>query len=467
MDFNKILIVDDEKFIRKMLCEAVKKWSFVPLEASTIEMALELFTKEKPQITLLDINLPDGSGIQALNAIKSVASEALVIMISANVEPENTIAALKSGANDFITKPIDLSELRNSINSALNKLKTPKQTKAVVNPHKKRVNFSEIVGESPEMKELISLAQKVAQSNVSSLLLQGESGTGKDLIAKAIHFNSPRADKPFIAINCAAIPENLIESELFGFEKGSFTDAKSLKEGLFEQAKGGTIFLDEIGELELGLQAKLLRVLEEGTFRRIGGLKDIQLNGSIIAASNKDLRLESDQSRFRKDLYFRLSVIELCIPPLRDRGDDILLLADHFIKKFEKNHPNNSARRSLTPEVIDVFMNYSWVGNVRELRNAVERALILEEQNLITLKYLPAYIQKNGATDLSETDSGAQTALINLPITGISLAEVEDSLIQQALERTKGNVTRAGKLVNLSRDQMRYYLKKRRNGKSD
>src|SRR5205085_12048646 len=253
----------------------------------------------------------------------------------------------------------------------------------------RQFNFEQIIGASATVQRMLALARKVAESEVSSVLLQGESGTGKDLVAKAIHYASRRLDAPFIAINCAAIPATLIESELFGYEKGAFTDAKARKEGLFEQAEGGTLFLDEIGELELGLQAKLLRVLEEGAFRRVGGLKDIPLDVRVVAASNRDLRAESEAGRFRLDLYYRLSVIQIDIPPLRERGDDILLLAEHYIRQFGERLKLRRKIRGLSPEVADAFRRYPWPGNVRELRNVIERALILEDADLITAEYLP------------------------------------------------------------------------------
>ncbi|MBA3693995.1 MAG: sigma-54-dependent Fis family transcriptional regulator, partial [Acidobacteria bacterium] len=315
MALKKILIVDDEQMIRWVLSQALSEWSYEPIEAADIQTALELFDTEQPTLTLLDIGLPDGSGLNALRTIKLRQPDANVIMITSNVLVENVIAALRAGACDFITKPINLDELQITIRNCFESEELHIETESPLQIPPANFKFEQFIGESAAIKELLSFARKVAESNASSVLLQGESGTGKDLIAKAIHHSSARAAKPFVAINCAAIPENLIESELFGYEKGSFTDAKNLKEGLFEQAKGGTIFLDEIGELELGLQAKLLRVLEEGLFRRVGGLKDLPLNACIIAASNRNLREESETGKFRRDLYFRLSVIEIDVPP--------------------------------------------------------------------------------------------------------------------------------------------------------
>lgn len=308
---------------------------------------------------------------------------------------------------------------------------------------------------------MLQMAHKVAESEASSVLLQGESGTGKDLVAKAIHYASDRATRPFVAINCAALPANLIESELFGYEKGAFTDAKARKEGLFEQAEGGTLFLDEIGELELSLQAKLLRVLEDGVFRRVGGLKDIPLNVRMVAASNRDLRTESEAARFRLDLYYRLSVIQIDIPPLRERGLDVLLLAEHYIKLFGGRMRRQHVH-GLSPEVADAFRHYPWPGNVRELRSVIERALILEDEDLVTLKYLPP--------SLTQADKQMAATLpvervetnydFRLPSSGLSLEEVEMSLVQQAIEQSGGNQTKAAELLGISRDQLRYRLKK-------
>jgi transcriptional regulator with PAS, ATPase and Fis domain len=332
--------------------------------------------------------------------------------------------------------------------------------------------FDHIVGESPVMKRMIALAYKVAESEASSVLLQGESGTGKDLVAKAIHYGSRRSDKPFVAINCAAIPSTLIESELFGYEKGAFTDAKGRKEGLFEQAEGGTIFLDEIGELEIGLQAKLLRVLEEGAFRRVGGLKDLPLDVRVIAASNRDLKSESEAGKFRLDLYYRLSIIQIDLPPLRERGDDVLMLTDHYIKNF--NEKLRKRIRGVTSEVVDIFRRYRWPGNVRELRNVIERAMILEDDDLITANWLPrgvtpeaqfaAQPQEAVATRAKTAAKKATNASLDepfrLPPEGVQLDSVEMSLVEQAMKRSGGNQTRAADLLGISRDQLRYRLKK-------
>ena len=460
MSAKKILVIDDEQMIRWMLRQALIEWNYVPVEAADIQSGLQLFDAEQPALTLLDINFSDSSGLDMLRKIKSRQPDANVITITENGLIENSIAAFRAGAYDVLTKPIDLGKLQIAVRNAFQTEKArPKAQKPLLSPAAK-FNFEQIIGESPKIKELISLAEKVAASNVSSILLQGESGTGKDILAKAIHYSSERANNPFVAINCAAIPANLIESELFGYEKGSFTDAKNLKEGLFEQARGGTIFLDEIGEMEFALQSKLLRVLEEGSFRRVGGLKDLPLNACVIAASNRNLREDSETGKFRRDFYFRLSVIEIDVPPLRERGDDVLLLAAHFIKTLERGRYKSEPRR-LAPETIKAFRQYHWDGNVRELRNAIERAVILEESEQITLQYLPPKLSRSDNSSVNGS-SKLNNYHIHLPPAGISLESVENSLIEQALQRSQGNVTHAAKILGLSRDQLRYRLKKRR-----
>lgn len=324
------------------------------------------------------------------------------------------------------------------------------------------VGFDQIIGESAPMRETIILARRVSSSNVSCLLLQGESGVGKDCLAKAVHHASPRAQAPFVAINCAALPSNLIESELFGYEKGAFTDAKSRKLGLLEQADGGTILLDEITELDINLQAKLLRVLEEGTFRRVGGLKDVNFTARVIAASNRNLKKETEGGRFRLDLYYRLAVIQIDIPPLRERGDDVVLLAEYYLRSFG-TRPTRQNIEGLSPEVARALKLYGWPGNVRELRNVIERAIVLEDGNVISMKSLPPDIFHSRdlkPTPLDHVSFDPQKILFSLPSGGISLQELEISLMKQALGQCHGNQTHASKLLGLTRDQFRYRWKK-------
>ena len=450
---EKILIVDDDRFIRMALGEALRSWNYSTVEADTVAEAKKVFDAEEPRVILLDIDLPDGSGLDVLTEIKSESPDTVVVMITGSVDVPNTVAALRGGAYDFIGKPVKLEELRVTLRNALETHELRREVKHARKERSRGFSFEEIIGESSSLKKAIDLAIRVAASDVMSILLQGETGTGKDLFARAIHYASARADKPYLAINCAALPATLIESELFGYEKGAFTDAKARKEGLFEQAQGGTIFLDEIGEMEAPLQAKLLRVIEESTFRRVGGLKDIPLDVRIVAASNRDLKKTSENGEFRLDLYFRLSVIQIDIPPLRARGDDVLLLAQHYIDRANQKRRGKQLK-GLSPEVERIFRGYRWSGNVRELRNVIERASILEDGDLVSTTHLPVdLVPGNGA-------SGAGASGISLPAAGIPLETVELELAQQAMERTGGNLTQAAKLLDISRDQLRYKLRK-------
>ena len=449
--------MDDERFIRMTLGEALRSWNYEAVEAGSVAEAVRVLAEEEPPIVLLDIDLPDGSGLDVLEEIKRQNPETIVIMITGNVSVPNTLAALRGGAHDFIGKPINLEELRVTLRNGLETGQLRREVKAARRERLNQFNFEQIIGESPALIRAKELARKVAASD-SSILLQGATGTGKDLFARAIHYASDRAAAPYITINCAALPATLIESELFGYEKGAFTDAKQRKEGLFEQAQNGTIFLDEIGELELNLQAKLLRVLEEDTFRRVGGLKALPLDVRVIAASNKDLKRLSEEEKFRLDLYYRLAVIQIDIPPLRERGDDVLLIAAHYIEKTNEKRRGAKKLRGLSREVAAIFKNYEWAGNVRELRNVIERASILEDGEFITTEFLPSDLSGH---KLQQTEDGNFT----LPPEGIALEAVELLLARQAFERTNGNLTKAAKLLHVSRDQLRYRLKK--SGASD
>ena len=437
------------------LGEALRSWNYEAFEAASIAEARAVFEREEPSVVLLDIDLPDGSGLDVLSEIKEKYPDTIAIMVTGNVDVGNTIAALRGGAHDFIGKPIRLEELRVTLRNALETRQLRREVKQA-RQTKSEIGFANIIGDSPTIRRAIALATRVAESDVMAILLQGETGTGKDLFARALHYASERRHAPYLAINCAALPANLIESELFGYEKGAFTDAKARKEGLLEQAHGGTIFLDEIGELELGLQAKLLRVLEESKFRRVGGLRDIHFDARIVAASNRDLKRESEAGAFRLDLYYRLSVIQIDIPPLRERGDDVLLLAQHYIERANPKR-RGPQLKGLSKETTQIFKNYPWTGNVRELRNVIERASILEDGEWITTAFLPH--------DLLQTAGGAApgakiSAGITLPPEGVALDAVEAELAKQAIERTNGNLTRAAQLLHISRDQLRYKLKK-------
>jgi two-component system response regulator AtoC len=457
-----ISIVDDDESIRKATKRLLES---VGLQVEDFASAEDFLSSGRPEDSvclILDIRLPGMSGLELQHELGTAGVEVPIIFITAHGDSQTRAQALEAGAADFLQKPFTEKALFKSINSFLDQPIPSDNVESLTLPKSKavRFGFGQIICQSPAMQEVLRLARKVAESEVSSVLLQGESGTGKDLIAKAIHYASKRADYPFIAINCAALPSNLIESELFGYEKGAFTDAKARKAGLFEQADGGgTIFLDEISELDVNLQAKLLRVLEEGSFRRVGGLKDVPFNARVIAASNRDLKRESAARRFRLDLYYRLAVIQLDIPRLSERGDDVLLLAQHFI-----DLGTQTGRRritGLTPEAVRAFRRYDWPGNVRELRNVIERSLILEDGDLISTRYLPRDIVPDRGDESPHRVKVIDTdATVSLPRQGISLDEVEKSLLKQALAHAKGNQTRAADLLGLTRDQFRYRLKK-------
>jgi DNA-binding NtrC family response regulator len=455
MALDRILIVDDEDLIRWSLQQKLTNWGYRPLEAANAESAIALVEKESPDLVLLDVHLPDKSGLEVLKAIKEWNPRATVIIMTAYGVLEDAVSALRLGAYDFVSKPLNFEELRSTIANALETMKLRQEVRHFRDRDRKRFNFENLVGESEPIRNAILLMKKVAASPATTILFQGESGTGKDLFAKAIHFYSSRADRPFLAVNCAALPDNLVESELFGYERGAFTDARQQKRGLLELADGGTLFLDEIGEMPIGLQAKLLRVLEEQSFKRVGGVQDVRVDVRIIASSNRDLRKMVDEGKFRQDLFYRLNVITINLPPLRERGDDVRLLCRHFLSDYSTRFGKNIV--GLTPEAERLLSLYHWPGNVRELKNLIERAMILEDGPLIGADALPI--------DVAEplpAPSGADGRLpdIALPENGTSLERVEEELLRQALARTRGNQTRAAKLLNISRDALRYKMKK-------
>jgi len=469
-----ISIVDDDDSIRKATKRLLES---VGLKVEDFASAEDFLSSGRPQNSaclILDVQLPGISGLNLQRKLAASKSPVPIVFITGHGEGEVRARALEAGAVDFLQKPFSEKSLFKAIepfidrtaafpasSSSFSVLDNEPEAKAFPITRKSKFDFEQIIGNSPAMQEMLRLARRVAESQVSSILLQGESGTGKDLVAKAIHYASKRAGHPFVAINCAALPPHLIESELFGYEKGAFTDAKTRKEGLLEQdGGGGTVFLDEISELDISLQAKLLRVLEDGSFRRVGGLKDVPFSARVIAASNRDLKSESDAGRFRLDLYYRLAVIQIDMPALSERGDDVLLLADHFISQM-----GNQKIRGLTPEVARVFRLYEWPGNVRELRNVIERATVLEDGDMISTRYLPRGIvpdSSDGATVRSGRSVVDANAVVSLPVEGIALSEVETSLLLQALKRAGGNQTRAADLLGLTRDQFRYRLKRLR-----
>ncbi|MBF8261011.1 MAG: sigma-54-dependent transcriptional response regulator [candidate division NC10 bacterium] len=449
---SQLLVVDDEHLIRWSLEQTLAKGGYEVSTASTGEAALATVREDPPDLILLDLKLPDIDGLQVLRQIKELSPHVQVLIMTAYADVGTAVEAMKLGAYDYLPKPIDFENLAVTIRNALEASQLKRKVQLLSEKHLYPYHFDRIVGTSWGIREVIALARKVARSESTTTLIQGESGTGKDLLAKAIHYESTRAEEPFMEIACTAMPETLLESELFGHERGAFTDAKAQKKGLFEVAHGGTIFLDEIGDMSGGLQAKLLRVLEERNFRRVGGTKDVTVDVRVIAASNRDLRQAVDSGAFRKDLYYRLQVVTITIPPLRDRREDIPLLGRHFLEYFGREFKRRRPR--LSPEAERLLVQYDWPGNVRELRNVVERVMILEDTGDLLPGHLPPEIGPVAASP------SLLVPTFQLPEAGVVLEEVEREFVRQALELTRGNQTRAARLLGLTRDELRYRVKK-------
>src|SRR5215467_981775 len=469
MPAEKILIIDDERLVRWSLRQKCEEWGYHVVEAESGEPGLKVAQHESPDLVLLDVRLPDMGGLEVLDQLKKNGDARAVIMITADPQLDDVKIALKLGAYDFVGKPLDFDELHVTIKNALEASKLRSEVQSLRGEVKRRAGYHEIVSSSSKMTELMNFVRKVAASEATTILIQGESGTGKDLIAKAIHYESARAEKPFVAINCSAIPETLMEAELFGHEKGAFTDAKQMKKGLFEMADGGTLFLDEIGELSPLLQAKLLRVLEDQVIRRVGGVRDMQVNVRVIAASNRDLEKAVRDGQFRQDLYYRLAIIAIFLPSLRERKEDILPLVDFFIDRYNRRF--RKSVRGITDETRRLLLQHSWPGNVRELKNSIERAMILEDEQLLRPLYLPFAVSdtQQGLTAFERTSgqgngqllpSGRFLPRLYIPEGGTSLEEVERAMVELAMKQANSNQTHAAKLLDISRDALRYKLKK-------
>lgn len=449
---TKILVVDDEHLIRWSLEQNLKKQGYEVVSAGNGEDALRIAREEQPDLMLLDIQLPGISGLEVLEKIKEQDEEIIVIMVTAHGALETAVHAMRLGAYDYINKPFNLDEMAIVIRKALETSDLRREVQRLRGEQAKKFGSPDIIGTSRHMKNVLDMMEKVAKSDASTVLVQGESGTGKELVAKWIHYKSARAERPFVAINCAAVPATLLESELFGHEKGAFTDAKAMKKGLFELADGGTVFLDEIGDMEMGMQAKLLRFLEERTFRRIGGTKSFSVDVRIISATNRDLLKAIEEKSFRNDLYYRLQVIPIFLPPLRERRDDILTLTNHFIETF--NNEFNKHVTGISKMAEKLLLDYNWPGNIRELKNVIERAIILGNDETLLLEHLPLEIVAKASSQ-----AGGITTF-KLPPEGIDIEEVEKELIRQALEISEWNQSKAAKKLNLGIDAFRYRMKK-------
>ncbi|MCK9172916.1 sigma-54-dependent transcriptional regulator [Desulfuromonas thiophila] len=452
MNSARILVVDDEHLIRWSLEQSLKKQGYRVRTAASGEEALDAVRRESPDLVLLDIQLPGIDGLETLERLREGDGDISVIMITAQGVLETAVRAMQLGACDYINKPFNLDELAVVIRKALETRALQKEVEHLRTEKKRAQSNARIVAESEHMARVLDMVGKIARSDAITVLIQGESGTGKELVARALHDDSARKDQPFMAINCAAVPETLLESELMGHEKGAFTDAKMLKKGLFELASGGTVFLDEIGDMPLGMQAKLLRVLEERCFRRIGGTKNIHVDIRIVAATNKDLLKAIEEGSFRKDLYYRIQVIPIYLPPLRDRRDDILPLAQYFIGHF--NREFGKSFKGLSKKAQQYLLGYDWPGNIRELRNVLERAVILEGGDLLEIEPLP----REGAD--SPGENSPALGAFNLPPEGVDIEVVERELIQQALLLCQGNQSQAARKLHLGIDAFRYRMKK-------
>lgn len=451
---DKILVVDDEQSMREFLDIMLKKEGYKVSLASNGEEVLKLLEKEIFDLVLLDIRMPRMDGIAVLRKIKAASPETIVIMITAYASADTAIKAMKEGAYDYITKPFKVEEIKLIIKNALEKKNLQKENTLLKQVVRERYHFENIIGQSSKMMALYDLLDKVAPTK-TNILVTGDSGTGKELVAKAIHYNSPRKEKPFVTLNCGAIPEALIESELFGHMKGAFTDAIATKKGLFEIADEGTIFLDEISELPLLMQVKLLRVLQDREFKRVGGTEDIRVDVRIIAATNKDLEEGVREKRFREDLFYRLNVIQIKLPALRERKEDIPLLVTHFLKRYSSELSKNIS--AVSPEALQILLDYEYPGNVRELQNIIERAVALETTQELTSQNLSSYLDEPALLKKGTFD-------LDIPSEGIDLekvvADIERTLLLKALNKTKGIKKKAAQLLRINFRSMRYRLEK-------
>ncbi len=444
-----ILIVDDEPALRFALLETLEKEGHRIIEAGDGEEGLRMIQEEAPDLVFLDLRMPGLTGMEVLDRARATGFDGQAVFLTAYGEVEDAVTAMKLDAFDFLTKPPKLEKIRIMARNALEAGRLKKANKALREKRDREDPFSDFIGESPRMKELFGKIEKIGQSQATTVLIQGESGSGKELVARAIHRASAHATGPVVEINCGAIPETLLESELFGYEKGAFTDAKARKKGLIEAAAGGTLFLDEIGEMGLQLQTRLLRVLENRTFRRVGGLEDLQVKARIVAATNKDLKQLSAEGGFRQDLYYRLGVIILDIPPLRERPEDIALLSNFFIERFNQELGRSVSRPG--EEVLDVLKAYAWPGNIRELKNMFERILLLESGDEIKPSHLPREVREGEPLD-------GELAGAYRPET---VAAVELRHIERTLEYTDGNKSKAATLLGISRQTLREKLKQK------
>ncbi|MBK6966789.1 MAG: sigma-54-dependent Fis family transcriptional regulator [Bacteroidales bacterium] len=463
----KILIIDDEKLIRWSLEKHLTSKGYETFSAETGEEGVKLFETHHPEVIFVDNKLPGIQGLDVILKLKSLDDEAAIVFMTAYGSIETAVSAMKAGAAEYINKPFAFEEIEVIFENIKSKIKIIKEIQLLRRQQKDIVTFDHIIGETSIFKQIVQLSKKISRTKTTTILLLGESGTGKDMFAHAIHNESTRNEKPFVTINCSSLPETLLESELFGYEKGAFTDARQLKKGLFEIAEGGTVFLDEIGEINQATQIKLLGVLENRVVRRLGGTVNIPVDIRIIAATNRDLKKAVDEKSFREDLYYRLKVFQITLPALRERKEDIPGLADYFIKYYNQQFQKNIT--SITDSVRRLLIQYHWPGNIRELRNVIERAVILESMSTLQAESLPGEIVSlseidKAASEVNDTPLFIEPDLspfkFNIPPEGVSLYEIEKQIIIQALVKTGYNQTKTSVLLGISRDTLRYKMKK-------
>ncbi len=466
----EIVIIDDQESIAHFLSRALSDDGHAVRVAHTAGEGVRLVRDEMPDVVFLDLKLPDGNGLDVLREIKSIADEIEVVLMTAYADVDSAVRAMKDGATDYLTKPVNLEQLRLIVAKALERRALWRELRHYRAEQDRRLDVDMIRGESARMHEVFEIVERVAGSDLTSVLIEGESGTGKQVIASLLHRLSPRRAHPFIELNCAAIPSELLESELFGYEKGAFTDAKTQKPGLLETADGGTLFLDEVGEMPLTLQVKLLKVLEGMTFRRVGGTKDVTVSVRIVSATNRDLRAQCRDGGFREDLYYRLKVVPIHVPALRERGRDVLIFAKYFLHHFSKQFGRRF--RAISPEAEARLLDHDWPGNIRELRNLFEQTVLLEDGEVLEAHQLrlPGRAGAGGGDGHDADERGGALATIarilrdeRLPETGVDfeavIGELERRLLLVACEHTSWNQSRTARLLELGRDKLRYRMK--------
>lgn len=462
MEQTRILIVEDEHLIALSLSLMLTKRGFSVKTAGTVAEADLLMGNYRPDALLLDLWLPDGSGLELLKRTKSAPEDLPVIVMTANADADSAVKALKLGADDFLGKPFSMEVLLKAIEKSLAKNRLGEGADFLQQELRKKTEDDKLVGISQAMVELFKMIKVCSETDAKTVLLMGESGTGKELVARAIHTHSARADAPFIEINCAAIPENLMESELFGHEKGAYTDAARRRKGIFERAEGGTVFLDEIGDMPLSMQAKVLKVIETKRFRRLGSEEEIQADVRIIAATHQDLPAMVRNRSFRGDLFYRLNVMSICLPPLRERKEDIPVLVSYFIHRLNEEYGKKVDGASA--EAVACLTGYDWPGNVRQLRNTIERSLMLERDTMISSRYLDLEMRQHAMQTRQpfspELRSAASGGSHGDHQPGVSMVDFERRMIRQGLEITGWNQTKAAEYLSISRDTLRYRMKK-------